>query len=63
MFSFTQIRVMQNDYTPQQKLLNLVLCMASMIFNDSTKSSRHGMNKLATFCQIYLSSPPVAGVW
>ncbi len=28
--------------------------MASMIFNDSTKSSRHGMNKLATFCQIYL---------
>ncbi len=25
-----------------------------MIFNDSTKSSRHGMNKLATFCQIYL---------
>ncbi len=26
--------------------------MASMIFNDSTKSSRHGINKLATFCQI-----------
>ncbi len=24
------------------------------MFNDSTKSSRHGMNKLATFCQIYL---------
>ncbi len=38
---------MQNEYTPQQKLLNLVLCVASMIFNDSTKSSRHGMNKLA----------------
>ncbi len=44
----------KNEYTPQQKLLNLVLCMASMIFNDSTKSSRHGMNKSATFCQIYL---------
>ncbi len=28
--------------------------MASMILNDSTKSSRHGMNKLATFCEIYL---------
>ncbi len=26
----------------------------SMISNDSTKSSRHEMNKLATFCQIYL---------
>jgi len=25
-----------------------------MIFNDSTKSSSHGMNKLATFCQIYI---------
>ncbi len=42
--------------TPHNKnyFKNLVLCMASMIFNDSTKSSRHGMNKLATFCQIYL---------
>ncbi|CAI9607680.1 unnamed protein product [Staurois parvus] len=42
------------NYPPQQKLLHLVFCMTSMICKDSTKSSRHGMNKLATCCNIYL---------
>ena len=40
--------------TPPTKLLHLVFCMASMIFNDGTRSSRHGMNKFATFWNINL---------
>ncbi|CAI9610678.1 unnamed protein product [Staurois parvus] len=28
--------------------------MTSMICKDSSNSSRHGMNKLATYCNIYI---------
>lgn len=43
-------------YNLQQILLNLIFWMA-FIFKNSTKSSRHWMNKLTSYSYIYLLSP------